>query len=694
MNLTTVHSFWLAPLCLLLGIALAWVLYRRGSAKDGFNKGLALSLGIIRALVIAIVAFFLLEPMIRIMVREVRKPVVVIAHDGSASLAAAGDTALLRDLFPSQVRQLSDRLSEKFEVRSFTYGQEVRDGLQFDQDDALTDISQLFREIHDRFNGPDLGAVIIDGDGIYNRGRDPRLDAERLGVPVHAIAMGDTTVRPDLVLRSVDHNRISYLGNEFPLLARVEARHLRNTRTHISVMQGGREIAGQDLQITGDPFFIDVPFNIKAARPGLQRFTVVIRSVEGEATEVNNAQDVHVDVLDDRQKILLLGAAPHPDLGAIKLALGGLDGYETELAYAADFDGSIDELDLIILHQLPSIKQSIQPLLQRAAERSIPICFILGQGMDFNAFNAVGSGVQVSGHRPAITDAQAAVNQDFTFFTLEDEHERVLERFPPLQVPFGQFELGRAATALLYQRVGVVRTNYPLIAFSQQGERRMATVSGEGLWRWRLADMQMNQKHENFDRLIHKTVQFLALKVDKNRFRVEHPPEFAESDPILLNAELYNASYELVNEPEATVVLMDEEGREYPYTFSRTANAYRLDAGRLPPGRYTWRAATELQGERYTAAGELNIRKLMAEQVSTVADHGLWADIAARTQGTVVQPGDLSALEATIMERPELVARSYSHASFNDLIELRWLFFVILFLLTAEWALRRRSGAY
>jgi hypothetical protein len=694
MNLTTSHSLWLAPVCLLLGVVLAWVLYRRGSSRDGFEPRLALLLAAVRALAIGLIAFFLLEPMVRIQVREVRKPVVVIAHDGSSSLLAAGDTLALRSSYPAELQRLADRLSDRYEVRSFTYGQEVREGLHFDQRDALTDVGQLFSEVYDRFNGPDLGAVILDGDGIYNRGRDPRLAASRLGVPVHVVALGDTTVRPDLALRSVEHNRISYLGNEFPLLARVEARHLRNARTRVSVMHAGREIAGQDLTVTADPFLAEVPFSIKAERPGLQRYTVVVRTVEGEASAVNNAQDVHVEVLDDRQKILLLGAGPHPDLGAIRLALNGLDGYETQLAYATDPLPQVDDMDLIILHQLPSLRQGLQPLLQRAATRGIPICAILGQGMDFNAFNGLGTGVQVTGHRPAITDAQASVNRDFALFTIEADQQRAIERFPPLQVPFGQYDLGRSAVPILHQRVGVVRTQYPLIAVLQQGERRMATIAGEGLWRWRLADMQANGSHRHFDRLIHKLVQFLALKVDKNRFRVEHLPEFAESDPVIITAELYNPAFELVNTPEVAIVLKDEEGREFPYAFSRTSTAYRLDAGRLPAGRYTWRATTELQGERYSAIGELNVRALMAEQVSTVADHRLWADIAARTGGTVLQPGQLAGLEESLIGDRQLVARSYSHASFSDLIGLRWIFFVLLALLTLEWALRRRNGAY
>lgn len=144
---------------------------------------------------IALIAFFLLEPMVRIMVREVRKPIVVIAHDGSSSLLFAGDTAAIRTTYKAELEQLEATLGERYDVRSFTYGQGVTEGLDFEQHGALTDIGQVMREVYDRFNGPDSwGAVIIDGDGIYNQGRDPRLEVDKFGVPVHVIALGDTTV--------------------------------------------------------------------------------------------------------------------------------------------------------------------------------------------------------------------------------------------------------------------------------------------------------------------------------------------------------------------------------------------------------------------------------------------------------------------------------------------------------------------
>lgn len=217
MNLTTAHSLWLAPLCLALGILLAWVLYRSAAVKEGFGRNLSILLGACRALAIALIAFFLLEPMVRILIREVRKPVVVILHDGSSSLLANTDSTSFQQNYGAQLEQLGKELGENYEVREFTYGRSVTDGIDLSQREGLTDIGEAFRDVYDRLSGPDLGAVIIDGDGIYNRGRDPRIDATRLGVPVYAVALGDTTVRPDLVLRGVDNNRISYLGNDFPV---------------------------------------------------------------------------------------------------------------------------------------------------------------------------------------------------------------------------------------------------------------------------------------------------------------------------------------------------------------------------------------------------------------------------------------------------------------------------------------------
>ena len=694
MSLTTSYSLWLLPLCIALGIVAAWLLYRRATEQHGWSKPLTWGLGTARALVIALLAFFLLEPMVRVFLREVRKPVIVLAHDGSSSLLAAGDTAALRSTYEVALKNLSEKLGDDYEVREFTYGGDVNEGLDFAQQEGRTDIDRMFRDVYDRFAGPDLGAVIIDGDGIYNTGRDPRLAAERLGVPVYAIALGDTTVRPDLVLRNVDHNRITYLGNEFPVVARVEARHFNGQRTRVSILRDGKELVGKDLVVNTDPLITEIPLMVKADKPGLQRLTVRIAEREGESSTDNNEQTIYVDVLDDRQKILLLAQAPHPDVAALRESLNALEGYGTEVAYAATFQGAPEEYDLIILHQLPSSYAAIQPVLKRIAEKNIPTWTIIGQNTDFNQVNELDGGLEITNGQRMANDAQAGMNPDFALYTFEPEDARAFERFPPLQVPIGTYVLGRGASALMFQKVGIVPTRYPLMLLQPQGERHSATLCGEGLWRWRLADQQLFNTHAHFDKFVHKTVAYLALKQDKSRFRVRHPQEFAQNEKVTIGAELYNASYEPVNTPEAAITLTDENGKELAYTFSRKGTGYAIEAGSLPPGRYMWKAAVTLDGERLNASGEFLVKELVAERLSTVADHGLWAGIAARTQGLMAHAGDVDRIAEAIAAKKTIVPRSYAHASFSDLIGLRWIFFVLMALLTIEWALRRRSGTY
>lgn len=694
MTLTASYSLWLVPLCIALGVLGAWLLYRGTAERHGWSASTQWILGSARAIVLSLLAFFLLEPMVRVFLREVRKPVIVLAHDGSSSLLATGDTAAFRSSYAAALKELSDDLGDTYEVRPFTYGADVTEQLDFQQHGTQTDIDQLFRQVYDRFAGPDLGAVIIDGDGIYNRGRDPRLAAERLGVPVFAIALGDTTVRPDIALRQVDHNRITYLGNDFPVLARVEARHYSGNKVRVSLLRDGKELAGKDLAITTDPQVTEVPLMVKADQPGTQRYVVRVAALEGEVSEANNVQTIYIDVLDDRQKVLLLAMAPHPDVAALRESLNALEGYSTEVALAASFKGEPEQYDLIVLHQLPSAYTAIQPLLKRIVEKNIPTWTILGQNSDFNQVNALGGGLEITGGQRMVNDAQAAVNPDFALFTLDPDDARAYERFPPLQVPIGTYELGRGASALMYQKVGVVRTAYPLLALQHQGERRSAITCGEGLWRWRLADQQLFATHAHFDKLVHKLVAYLALKQDKSRFRVKHQPEFAQNTPVLVDAELYNVSYEPVNTPEASITLTDEEGKELAYTFSRAGSGYRLQAGVLPPGRYGYVAKTELDGERLSAKGEFLVKPMVAELITTVADHDLWEAMAARSQGAVVSAQEMGRIPELIKAMKTIVPRSYAHASFSDLIGLRWLFFVLLALLSLEWALRRRSGSY
>jgi hypothetical protein len=60
----------------------------------------------------------------------------------------------------------------------------------------------------------------------------------------------------------------------------------------------------------------------------------------------------------------------------------------------------------------------------------------------------------------------------------------------------------------------------------------------------------------------------------------------------------------------------------------------------------------------------------------------------------MVYPKDLDKLVNKLNSRDDIKPISYSEKKLTDLINLKWIFFLILALLSVEWFMRKRNGAY
>ena len=95
----------------------------------------------------------------------------------------------------------------------------------------------------------------------------------------------------------------------------------------------------------------------------MQKFSINVSSVENEISKANNSQDIYIDILEGRQKILILANSPHPDITALKEAIITNKNYEVRFSNVADFDEDMQMYNLIILHGLPSLENTVDKLL-------------------------------------------------------------------------------------------------------------------------------------------------------------------------------------------------------------------------------------------------------------------------------------------------------------------------------------------
>ncbi len=696
------YPAWYLILCFALGALYALVLYYRRRSAAGereFGESRPLRpwlLGALRFLGVSLLAILLLSPLLKTVQTEVRKPLVLLAQDASQSIARQWEDADDSLAYAAALDSLYGALSERYELEAYSFGEEVRPGLPDTFADKATDIAAVLHTFLERYAHRNPGAVLLLTDGIYNRGSNPLYATGDLKAPFFTVGLGDTVPPRDLLIKAAFYNRIAYLGDRFKVQVDVAARHLAGRQSELRVMRNGQVLQRRSVQIGRDDFFQTIELELPADRAGVQAYQLVLSPLEGELSTENNRRDFFVEVLDAREKILLLAAAPHPDIAAFRQILSNAKNYELTVAFYDDLHVKPEDFDLVIFHQLPAKGKSIAHLLPALDKARRSRIFVLGAQSDVPAFNQVQQLLSISGGGGADwNEVQALPNPSFAAFTVDEALGKELPNFPPLAAPFGQYEAKPDARVLLHQKIGSVKTEYPLWLMGEEGDHRTAILAGEGFWRWKLFDYLQFQNFDLVSELFLKTVQYSALKDDKRRFRVSLQKQlFSENEPILFDARLYNENYEAVNEPEAALVITDAEGHKYEYVFDKTDHAYRLNAGILPVGAYTYEASVEQEGQRLSYSGRFSVEPLQLELYDLTARHGILRLLAGRSGGAFFRPDELAKIPARLDSLSTLKPVLHHSTRTREAIHLKWIFFLLLALFSLEWFLRRFWGSY
>ena len=691
--------FWFILFCIATGFSYALLLYFRNSHED-FPRWLNAFMGVIRFVTVSIIAFLLLSPLIKSVTKSYDNPVILIVQDNSQSILLCSDSVYYRTDYIKSLSSLYYNLAEDYDVKAYTFGerfQRVDEGFLNQTDffeEKLTDFSILFKDIENRYANRNVGALIIATDGIYNQGLDPLYAMNNIKFPVYTLALGDTNLQKDVILSGINYNKIAYLGNKFPVEVIIKANELNGNRSKLSISRGGKVVFSKYIDFTDDNFVQSVLVEIEAEESGLQRYRVQLSVLEEEVSADNNRVDMFIDVLDARQRILLLYDAPHPDVSALKQAIKSNYHFQVEDYPAKDFFEPVSDYDLIILHQIPALNRPYTSLLSNINKARIPAWFILSSGSAISSFNELNTGLTIHAQNANYNEALPVMNNNFVLFELPGKTIQMLEEAPPLIAPFGQYKPLPTANILLYQRIGKVTTEIPLLLFNQEQERRTGITAGEGIWRWRLFNYLQNEDHQAFNGLINRIIQYLSVRDDKRYFRIISKNRFIENEPVTLNAEVYNKSYELINAPEVELEILDMEHNRFSYAFGRKGKGYVIDAGIFPVGSYSYTARVTVGNDIYTEQGEFLVESMIIEKINTVANHNLLFNLARKGDGEMLFPHQMEQFADLLKDRGDIKTITFSQKRYNELTNIIWVLILIIGLLSVEWFIRKYQGSY
>ncbi|OYY02059.1 MAG: hypothetical protein B7Y76_06310, partial [Sphingobacteriia bacterium 35-40-5] len=623
--------------------------------------------------------------------RTVEKPLIILAQDNSASILLSKTRDFNTQNYNDQLKKLEKDLSADYELRTLNFAEEIKSGLDVKYDGSLTDISSVFKLIDDQFSNRNIGAVIIGTDGIYNRGSNPQYESKNLKAPIYTIALGDTIAKRDLLISNVNYNNIAYLGNQFQIGLSIEAYQSEGNTSMLTVSSESGVLISKPVTINSNEFRQTILLNLPAEKKGVQSYTIKLAALSNELSLINNTQTIFVEVIDGRKNVLIIANAPHPDISAIRQSIEINKNYSVKVRMVQDVSpAEIQEAGLLILHQVPSIGNNTRDVLKLGSDK--PILYVLGAQSNITAFSASQSLITLSSNG-IMQEATAAIKSDFYAFTLSESSRTKISNFGPLFTPFGNYGLKGPSSLLMNQQIGKLPTEKPLLLFGEDVQRRIAVLAGEGIWRWRLEDFQENASHEAIDELITKTVQYLVSADDKRKFRVYASKNtFDENEHVILNAELYNDAFELVNTPDVSIALNNKNGKSYSFVFSRTLNSYQLDAGELVAGEYNYTAGTALGSVKHQAEGQFIISRQDSEYKQSIANHQLLFTIAKQNGGKMLFPAQLDELPSLIKANEQVKSVFYENPKYSELIDMKLLFFMILAILSLEWLSRKRNG--
>ncbi|MEM0939137.1 MAG: hypothetical protein AAF600_03935 [Bacteroidota bacterium] len=668
------YSAWWVILILLISTALSYFLYSKRNIPWNIAQNWVL-FGI-RLLGIFFILLLFLEPSIKKVVNTVKNPIIFLALDNSQSVIARNaDSITIKEKINFLEKELLDQ------------GVEVKTILLSDADSIVFDhrtsrLSDLFASI-DNSDVENHVATILLTDGIYNRGSSPLY--RNYLEPVFTVGMGDTIPPKDISISRTRYNKVTYKGNETPLRFEINQQGYTGKNTSIALIENGKQIAIKNLKLHAD--IQEVEFLISSNEEGLRHLVGSIPVENDESTEENNRTDIFLEVIDGKQKILIVASAPHPDIKAIRRALDETDSYSTELYIPSIADEKPRNIyDVVVYHGAFNSGISYAPMEQPGR------WFILNSESMITSINKSLPYIKIKTRGGQPDKVTGSFNQNFSKFTIENTE--IFEEYPPIEVPYGDYFVTGSSEILMYQKLGSVLTNKPLMVFNEDGSQKSAVLIGENIWKWKLREAAINDNSLQFDNFITKTVQFLSVKNDKKQFRFKsRSSTFSDSEPVLFDVEVYNDIYERIYENAIDISIIDEnkESQSYEFTDSELNNTFRAPS--LSPGVYRYTASVKVGESTFKENGEFLVENINSEYLNLTANHRLLKNLSFKTDGQFIHYDEIERLPE-IMKTQNYKPILTSNEDYQELAKIWWYFLIIFVLFSIEWFLRRYWGGY
>ena len=607
------------------------------------------------------------------------KPNLLIAVDNSASIKHSLQSDNVKDL----VQQLKNdaELNNKYAINYYAFGTNLYtlDSLNFNE--SNTNLSKPFLEFSNVYKSENNPVVLIT-DGNQTIGND--VEFINYKSPVFSYIVGDTTVFEDIAISKLNINKYTYINNKLPVELFINYTGDKSIAKKLTVFYKNTKVYSKKIDFSSTENVQEVSFYLSATAPGTHYYTATIETLENEKNTVNNTKNFSINVIEEASKILILTSVVHPDLGMFKKSIESNKQRSVTINSVEKFNGNLSDYQMVMLYQPNNLFKAV---FNTILEKKINYFFISGLATDWDFLN----NNQTDFKRNTLSQSEEyhpLFNQNYASFISANIG---FSRFAPLEDYFGEINFSIPVNILLFQKIGTIETEQPLLATFQKGNQKGAVLFGENSWRWRMNSFSENKTFELFDGFISILIQYLSSDLKNNRLNVTVNPLFYANETIKISASYLDENYNFDNRAKLWITITNKASnfiKKIP--FAVLNNQFNVELTNIPSGEYIYSVTVENQNAN--ASGSFKIVPFEVEQQFTNSNYKKLEMLSSKTNGNVYDANSSEKLISDLKLDERFKSIQKLKITKTPLINFKWILGFILLCLTIEWFLRKYFG--
>jgi hypothetical protein len=674
----------------------------------------------LRAFALSALLITLFEPVLHIIRSTVQQPRVAVLIDRSRSVGLSDRSGDRRATLRAAQNVVLQALESRATVAVFDEGAEqILDLMALDTlqpRGARTDIAAALRWAGNQAVSQQVGAVVLISDGNSNTGDDPTAVAERAGMPLLAVGIGDSIPPADIVLQSIDIPAVAIVSERTTLSVDVTASGMQGRTYDVIVDDDGREIGRQRVDVRERLQRQTLVFDYTPATAGIRKITARVVAIDGEYSARNNVASDYIKVKTNRRGIVLLAGAPSPDVAFLSDALGTDPTVRLQMFVQRQGGGFYGEpptpatfadASAVILVGFPTAAtpSSLVSIVADAVRRDRALLFVSSQDLDYTKLGGLADVLPFtvissrSREFPVTADVTSAAASDPIMRLGTDEDVRRWNDLPPLYRTETFVDVRPQATVLATQRLNGVPMGDPLIVARDDGERRQLAILGHGLYRWRLlgkgpSDARGAMGIDVLSLFVDNSVRWLSANADRQRVKIAATRAmYAAGEVVGFTATVVDASNVAVDDADVRVSVVGG-GKTRDIVLAAIGNGrYRSDIGVVQPGDYQYTGrAKRGQTTIGTDAGRFSVGDVNVELLATTMNATLLRRLAEVTNGSFVNVDGIAEGLSKLLQDVRMAEKTVTEERDVALWSSWWFLALAIAAFATEWFLRKRSG--